>query len=213
MSFSSIANNIVKELETNGVKSFIWHAATTGSVYIRFECVNIGSIRIGDHDGRSKLRYKYNVRSDIKKSYWDKEKGIFRFYISSKNWTDLIPEIVKRYNIVRTWDQKRKYFIPVYKRFKTGGDNTTKIKTKIIIENIKDFEDQFKPSENNISEEHTKRERQAYNRINKELEQEIEIYNGSGVFCVNYDDEGSCQFECKSIGKGFLIAEYIGTAK
>jgi len=213
MSFLSIANNIVKDLELNGVKSFIWHSATTGSVYIRFECVNIGSIRIGDHDGRSKLRYKYNVRSDIKKSYWDKEKGIFRFYISTKNWTKLIPEICKRYEIVKTWDQKRKYFIPIYKRFKTGSKGLTKIKTKIIIENIKDFEDQFKPSENHLSEEHKKISTQVYNRINKELEQEIIINNESGVFCVNYDDEGYCLFECKCIGKGFLIAEYTGTAK
>lgn len=62
--FEEIAKELIKELDLIGVKSYIWHCATTGSVYVRFEDNRIGSVRLGDHNGKDKLKYKFNIRSD-----------------------------------------------------------------------------------------------------------------------------------------------------
>lgn len=115
-----LTKNLVAELKVKGIECHIHHKATTGSAYIRFKDPRMGSIRISDHAGRSKLKYKFNIRSDFsnEKPQWMKDRGIWRLYISSKHYQNIIPEIIKRAEIVKTWK-----VIPYNKTPKHGKRN------------------------------------------------------------------------------------------
>ena len=119
MNLKEIAEGLVNELKLVGVDAYIWHAATTGSAYIRFDDNRIGSVRLGDHAGRKKLKYKWNIRTDFPKNHkkWHKVEGMWRFYIHVDKWKEIIPLLVDRKNEVATWDKnKYSYFIPHFKK-------------------------------------------------------------------------------------------------
>lgn len=115
--FKSIAEQLINILSKKNIKAY--HAATTGSCYIRFEDERIGSVRLGDHSGRSKLKYKFNIRSDYPKGYkkWRNHEGMWRYYVSTSNWLDIIPILENRAIEVKKWEKgKFTYGIPKYKR-------------------------------------------------------------------------------------------------
>lgn len=58
---------ILKELKELG--AYIYHESTYGSVYIKFKKANIGSLRIADHNGRTKYRYRWSLRLDYTEKY------------------------------------------------------------------------------------------------------------------------------------------------
>ena len=117
MNFNKIADQLILKLNALGVGCYIWCRATTGSVYIRFEDVRMGSIRLGDHDGKDKLKYKFNIRSDWKGKnlQWLKDGEQWRLYIKSNEWESLIPILVKRAEDVKGYAPSRyNYGIPKF---------------------------------------------------------------------------------------------------
>lgn len=115
--FEGVANNLVLELNNIGIEAYVWHVATTGSAYIRFNDNRMCSIRLGDHKGRNKLKYKYNLRSDIGKKQWKKDGKVWRFYLPLNMWKLLIPVLVDRHNKIQDWgESKFKYNIPSFKK-------------------------------------------------------------------------------------------------
>lgn len=116
--FTDIANKIIKNLQVHNIKCYIWHEATTGSVYLRFEDNRMCSIRIGNHSGRDHLKYKYNLRSDIpiKQKRWVKDSGVWRCYIPLNQWKELIPILIERSEQIKTWEESKfSYTIPKFK--------------------------------------------------------------------------------------------------
>lgn len=112
------ADCIVEALNNSNVPCYIWHIATTGSIYIRFEDNRIGSVRIGNHEGRSKLKYKYNLRSDLnlKDVKWVKDENTWRCYLPLFKWDELVKILIERSNQVKSWPQSKfQYTIPKYK--------------------------------------------------------------------------------------------------
>lgn len=113
--YSKLANIIVNKLNKEGIQAYVWHNATHGSAYIRFEDSRIGSIRIADHKGRKHLNYRWNIRSDfpIGHSRWHKVVGRWRYYTHTSNWVKIIPHIIERKNKIEqsTWEPIE-YFIP-----------------------------------------------------------------------------------------------------
>lgn len=57
-----VVDQILVMLSPFGV--YVYHRAKTGSTYLKFLEPGMGSIRVGDHDGREKYHYRYNVRLD-----------------------------------------------------------------------------------------------------------------------------------------------------
>lgn len=113
----SIADKLVLKLNEIGIESYIWHFATTGSVYIRFKDPKMCSIRIGDHNGRGKLKYKYNLRRDSVKFGWVKDDDVWRYFLPLNRWQDLIPILQERSIQVKDWnDSKYNYKIPSFKK-------------------------------------------------------------------------------------------------
>lgn len=57
-----VVDQILAMLSPYGV--YVYHRAKTGSTYLKFLEPGMGSIRVGDHEGREKYHYRYNVRLD-----------------------------------------------------------------------------------------------------------------------------------------------------
>lgn len=120
-SIFEITEKMVVYLNDNGVGCYIWHVATTGSCYIRFEDVRLGSIRLSDHQGRSNLKYKFNLRTDVKaseKPIWKKEEGKWRMFMNLYYYRHAAKVIIQNAERLKTqtWGAKREYFIPTFKR-------------------------------------------------------------------------------------------------
>ena len=56
-------------------------SVTTSSIYIKTP--DGLSLRVGDHNGKEKYKYKWNLRWGISKSgFWEKDNGVWRYYCS-----------------------------------------------------------------------------------------------------------------------------------
>ena len=118
---TDVANKLVNSLNELGIGSYIWHEATTGSVYIRFDDNRMNSIRIADHTGRNKLKYKYNIRTDLKlsKGKWVKDDGKWRYYLPIHLWKEMIDILIKQYDYIQNQpESKFNYTIPKFKQQK-----------------------------------------------------------------------------------------------
>jgi hypothetical protein len=116
---TGITNKLIEELNALGIECYLWHAATTGSQYIRFADSRMCSVRLGDHPGKDKLKYKYNVRSDISHKHrtWVKDGNVWRYYVPQQNWRNLIPVLQERHKQIQTWPPSQyKYNIPDFKK-------------------------------------------------------------------------------------------------
>jgi hypothetical protein len=111
-----IALDIIAALDKLGIKSYIWALAGTGSAYIRFENNLMGSVRIGDHDGIEKYKYKWNVRFDLNQNGWKKEGEHWRFYCTPDSIAPLILKLKEHYLGVKDKTPKFQYNIPEHKR-------------------------------------------------------------------------------------------------
>ena len=119
MNFKRLATRLINKLNKEGVDCYLWHAANTGSAYIRFKDCRIGSVRLGNHKGRSQYSYRWNIRSDfpIGHKKWHKINDRWRFYIHTQNWLDIIPLIVEQKEKVEQWGPSSyEYYIPKHKR-------------------------------------------------------------------------------------------------
>lgn len=56
---AAMADRVMKRLRGHG--AYLYHAAMTGSHYVKFSDPRIGSLRIADHRGKDKYRYKWNL--------------------------------------------------------------------------------------------------------------------------------------------------------
>ena len=74
-------------------KPYVYHRALTGSIYIKFPHWGLGSIRVADHKGRSKYRYRWICRVDWNgKSHSDMYKGTPRLRFSPDSMDQFVDE-------------------------------------------------------------------------------------------------------------------------
>lgn len=107
----NFAGRIVNGCKKLGIEAFIFHKATTGSTYIRFNDQRMASIRLGDHPGRERYRYKFNVRKDVSRFKQEDDNGIIRFYVPMTNtgFFIIMKLIKQRWDISRDWPQRFEY--------------------------------------------------------------------------------------------------------
>jgi hypothetical protein len=112
------AQEVISALTQQDVVAYVYHRATTGSVYIRFADSRIGSVRIADHNGRDHLRYKFNMRKDVKHFFTKKEKGILQYFVpmTKVGIQKLVMLIKERQTHVKDWQVKHRYNVPLYKQ-------------------------------------------------------------------------------------------------
>lgn len=89
----NLTRRLLKEFEPLGI--YIYHVSTWDSVYIKFAHNELRSIRIGDHKGRQKYKYKWNI--DLEgKTRTETDDGIKRFYYTPEDVDLLINAIYER---------------------------------------------------------------------------------------------------------------------
>lgn len=96
MNSIDMAHQVLNALRDQGIEGYIYHkAVTTESVYVKFEDQRLCSLRIGDHDGKERYRYKWNLRSDYTKFKVKIDNGIKRFFFPWEEWSRLVDRIVE----------------------------------------------------------------------------------------------------------------------
>jgi hypothetical protein len=95
--YMEMAKSIIKEL--NIYNPYIHAVSSHGSIYIKFKNLALlRTIRIGDHNGRFKYRYKWNLRSDILKSHIEMDRWFERFYYTFEDTGKMVKDICNYYN-------------------------------------------------------------------------------------------------------------------
>lgn len=113
------AKKIIKSLVERGVSCYLWHKATTGSMYIRFDNPTIGSVRLSDHEGKSHLKYKYNILiGQGGRKGWRKDDNQWRYYAPVNEWKSVVEVIAKSAQYIKdnNLDYGRTYFVPEFKK-------------------------------------------------------------------------------------------------
>jgi len=82
---------LLDELEDLGI--WIYHVSQHGSVYLKFEDESLRSIRVADHPGRQKYRYKWNLDLKDSKSKKVNDRGIVRNYYGIMDVESLVQDI------------------------------------------------------------------------------------------------------------------------
>ena len=87
-----MADIIMRDLQS--LSPYYYCKAVSGSIYIKFEDVRIRSLRIADHKGISRYRYKWNLLS-----YWQLENKIVdhdyvRFYYNFNDYQEFVEHIL-----------------------------------------------------------------------------------------------------------------------
>lgn len=69
MNTKRIMYELVTKLHNKGLTLHYYKALTTNSCYIKVDFGVCNSIRIADHRGKEKYKYKFNLMLNLKKSY------------------------------------------------------------------------------------------------------------------------------------------------
>jgi len=104
-----MTNKIKKTLQTvlsdlKHLEPYVYHEAfTTNSVYVKFKDGRLRSLRMSDHNGYDKYRYKWNIGSHIKKMYMSTDDGVKRFYYPLNNFGTImfIKRIQQYYDVIK----------------------------------------------------------------------------------------------------------------
>lgn len=73
-----LADTVVRVLNKNGVLAVHYKKAMSGSCYVKLP--GLGSLRIADHDGIEKYRYRWNIRLDLRDPRTEIDRGTVRRY-------------------------------------------------------------------------------------------------------------------------------------
>ena len=90
-----VFKEIVKELKKHDFIISTYHSYTTSSIYIKLDYGVANGIRIADHKGKKKYKYRYNVMNDLEADYREKDCGFERFYYRPKHIKKMINQIIK----------------------------------------------------------------------------------------------------------------------
>lgn len=90
-----ISNKIIKELKEKGFQLNKYHAKKTKSIYIKLDFGVCGGIRISDHNGRKKYKYKFNLIKQYEGPKEKMDRGTVRLFYDYNNTSDLIEDVEK----------------------------------------------------------------------------------------------------------------------
>jgi len=88
-----LANTLKGLLKKEGIKIYAINQAASGSCYIKFYEDELGQCRLGNHEERGRLGYRWQVRWDIKEKYVTKVKGHNQFIYPSNDLQGLVRHI------------------------------------------------------------------------------------------------------------------------
>lgn len=110
-----VFEQIVNELSKYDFIISTYHSYTTSSIYIKLDYGVANGIRIADHKGKKKYKYRYNVMNDLENNYSEVDGGFERFYFT--------PFSIKKMILKIALDKQCKlckYGMDNYKRYMEG---------------------------------------------------------------------------------------------
>lgn len=90
-----VSNKVIHILINKGFKINRYYARTTRSIYLKLDYGVCGAIRISDHVGKKKYKYKFNLIRNYNGPKEVKDDGCYRKYYSYKHTNELIADIEK----------------------------------------------------------------------------------------------------------------------
>lgn len=88
-----VSNKLIKDLKDKGFKISKYYAKTTKSIYLKLDYGVCCGIRISDHNGKKKYRYKFNLIKQYKGPKQINDKGYVRLFYNYNNTKELIDDV------------------------------------------------------------------------------------------------------------------------
>lgn len=91
----AVSNEVIKKLKNKGYLVHRHYSITTKSIYLKIDYGVCCGIRISDHNGKKKYRYRFNL---IKKYNGPKEvvdNGYLRYFYDYKQTDELVADVDK----------------------------------------------------------------------------------------------------------------------
>lgn len=95
MDREKIIKNLIKKLLKADFKVQRYNAYSTNSIYLKLDYGVACSIRISDHPGKKKLRYRFNLMIEEDKMYSKIENGLPMFFYGISNIDKMLEDIIK----------------------------------------------------------------------------------------------------------------------
>ena len=124
-----VSNKLIKDLKDKGFQVHKYYAKTTKSIYLKIDYGVCCGIRISDHKGKKKYRYKFNLIKQYKGPKLVKDKGYLRLFYDYNNTDELINDVENERK-----DKINKYGLCNYKEYMKENSKDNLYKSfKIIV--------------------------------------------------------------------------------
>ena len=91
-----VSNKVIHILSNKGFKINRYYSRTTRSIYLKLDYGVCGAIRISDHVGKKKYKYKFNLIRNYNDPREVKDDGCYRKYYSYQHTNELIEDVEKK---------------------------------------------------------------------------------------------------------------------
>jgi len=93
-----ISNKLIKLLKEKGFEISKYYAKTTKSIYLKLDYGVCCGIRISDHNGKKKYKYKFNLLKYYNGPKRVNDNGYIRLFYDYENINELIEEVLREKN-------------------------------------------------------------------------------------------------------------------
>lgn len=103
---------LIEQFAMHGIVVQRYDAITTNSVYLKLDYGVLGSLRIGDHRGKKKYTYKYNLEQGVQR-HIVQDRGIDRVYCPFRDIDMLVDKILydRKRLVMRYGEESYVYFM------------------------------------------------------------------------------------------------------
>lgn len=88
-----VSNKLIRNLKDKGFQIHKYYAKTTKSIYLKLDYGVCCGIRISDHTGKKRYKYKFNIIKQYKGPKQVKDKGCLRLFYNYNNTEELINDV------------------------------------------------------------------------------------------------------------------------
>ena len=88
-----VSNEIIEKLKEKGIKIHKYYSKTTKSIYLKLDFGVCYGIRISDHKGKKRYKYRFNLIKQYKGPKQVIDSGDVRFFYDYTNTEELIKDV------------------------------------------------------------------------------------------------------------------------
>lgn len=118
-----VSNKLINNLKDKGFEIHKYYAKTTKSIYLKLDYGVCCGIRISDHKGKKKYRYKFNLIKQYNGPKQVNDRGYLRLFYDYSNTDELVNDVQEEKK-----EKINKYGICNYQKYmrKNSKDNLYK---------------------------------------------------------------------------------------